>query len=100
MKPSKIIDTFEMYQVPIEWTSLSSIIRGKALIGYLPRVCYIPRVVDDMAVSQISWVHCTTYAQCKTIRIAVSTVKDSWVVLHRLRPYVSDKQHGLVNLLT
>ena len=37
--------------VPIEWTSLSSIVRGKALIGYLPRVCDIPRVVDDMEVS-------------------------------------------------
>ena len=61
--------------------SLSSVVRGKALIGYLPRVCYIPRVVDDKVVSRISWVQCTTSVECKTIRIAVSTIKDNWVIL-------------------
>ncbi|KAI4972880.1 hypothetical protein ZWY2020_003805, partial [Hordeum vulgare] len=57
---------------------------GKALIGYLPRVYYIPRVMDDTEVSRILWVQGTTSAECKTIRIAVSTVKYSWVVLLKL----------------
>ena len=69
--------------------SLSSVVRGKALIGYLPRVCYIPRVVDDTEVSRISWVQRTTSAEGKSIRIVVSMVKDSWVILLKLRPVVS-----------
>ena len=71
--------------------SLSSVVRGKALIRYLPRVCYIPRVVDDTEVSRISWVRRITSEKCRTIRIAVSTVKDSWVVLLKLRPTFSLK---------
>ena len=41
--------------------------------------------MDDKKVSQILWVQRTTCAECKTIRIAVSTVKDNWVVLLKLR---------------
>ena len=70
------------------------------MIGCLPRVIEVSRVVDDMEVPRILWVKGATSAECKTIPIAMSMVKDSWVVLLRLRPYVSDKQHGLVNLLT
>ena len=65
------------------------------MIGCLPRVLEVPRVVDDTEVPRILWVKCATSTECKTIQIAVSTVKDSWAVLPRLRPYVSDKQHGL-----
>ena len=49
------------------------------MIGCLPRVLEVPRVVDDTKVPRILWVKCATSAECKTIRIAVSTVKDSWV---------------------
>ena len=49
-------------------------------------ICDIPRVVYDTEVSRFSWVQRTTSAECQTIRIAVSTVKDSWVVLLKLRP--------------
>ena len=56
------------------------------MIGCLPRVLEVPRVVDDTEVPQILWVKCATSAECKTIRIAVSTVKDSWAVLLKLRP--------------
>ena len=68
------------------------------MIGCLPRVLEVPRVVDDTEVPRILWVKCATSVECQTILIAVSTVKDSWVVLLRLRPYVSGKQHGVVNL--
>ena len=57
---------------------LFSIVRGKALFGCLPRVCNIPRVVDDTEVPRVFYVKCATSAECKTIRIAVSTVMDSW----------------------
>ena len=70
------------------------------MTGCLPRALEVPRVVDDTEVPRILWVKCATSVECKTIRIVVSMVKDSWVVLLRLRPYASDKQHGLVILLT
>ena len=69
--------------------SLFSIARGKALFGCLPRVCNIQRVVDDTEVSRVLWVKCATSAECKTIRIAVSTVKDSWITALGLRPMFS-----------
>ena len=55
------------------------------MIGCLPRVLEVPRVVDDTEVPRILWVKCATSAECKTIRIAVSTVKDSWVTALGLR---------------
>lgn len=55
-------------------------------IGCLPRVLEVPRVVDDTKVPRILWVKCATSAECKTIRIVVSTVKDSWAVLLKPRP--------------
>ena len=58
------------------------------MTGCLPRVLEVPRVVDDKEVPRILWVKCTTSAECKTIRIAVSTVKDSWVTALGLRPLV------------
>ena len=54
------------------------------MIGRLPCVLEVPRVVDDMEVPRILWVMCATSTECKTIRIAVSTVKDSWAVLLKL----------------
>ena len=56
------------------------------MIGCLPRVLEVPRVVDDTEVPRILWVKCATSAECKTIRIAVSTVMDSWVTALGLRP--------------
>ena len=56
------------------------------MIGCLPRVLEVSRVVDDTEVPRILWVKCATSAECKTIRIAVSTVMDSWVVLLKLCP--------------
>ena len=58
------------------------------MIGCLPRVLEVQRVMDDTEVPRILWVKCATSAECKTIRIAVSTVKDSWAVLLKLRPHV------------
>ena len=58
------------------------------MIGCLPRVLEVSRVVDDTEVPQILWVQCATSVECKTNRIAVSTVKDSWAVLLKLRPHV------------
>ena len=54
----------------------------------LTRVLEVPRVVDDTEVPPILWVKCATSAECKTIRIVVSTVKDSWVTALGLRPLV------------
>ena len=34
--------------------------------------------MDDTEVPRVLWVKCATSAECKTIRIAVSTVMDSW----------------------
>ena len=51
------------------------------MIGCLPRVLEVSRVVDDTEVPRILLVKCVTSAECKTIRIDVSTVKDSWAVL-------------------
>ena len=56
------------------------------MIGCLPRVLEVSRVVDDTEVPRILWVKCATSAECKTIRIAVSTVMDSWVTALGLRP--------------
>ena len=56
------------------------------MIGCLPRVLEVSRVVDDTEVPRILWVKCATSAECKTIRITVSTVKDSWAVLLKLCP--------------
>ena len=39
------------------------------MIGCLPRVLEVPRVVDDTEVPRILWVKCATSAECKTIRI-------------------------------
>ena len=44
--------------------------------------------MDDTEVPRILWVKCATSAECKTIRIAVSTVKDGWVTALGLRPLV------------
>ena len=60
------------------------------MIGCLPRVLEVPRVVDDTEVPRILWVKCATSAECKTIRIAVSTVKDSWVTALGLRPHFTN----------
>ena len=65
-----------------------SVVLGKIVIGCLPRVLEVSRVVDDTEVPRILWVQCATSAECKTIRIAVSTVKDSWVTALGLRPLV------------
>jgi hypothetical protein len=56
-----------------------------------PRVLEVPRVVADMGVPQILWVKCATSAECKTICIAVSMIKDSWVVLLKLCPSFCEK---------
>ena len=58
------------------------------VIGSLPRVLEVSRVMDDTEVPRILWVKCATSAECKTIRIAVSTVKDSWVTALGLPPLV------------
>ena len=42
--------------------------------------------MDDTEVPRILWVKCATSAECKTIRIAVSAVKDGWAVLLKLCP--------------
>ena len=56
------------------------------MIGCLPRVLEVSRAVGDTEVPRILWVKCATSVECKTNRIAVSTVKDSWAVLLKLRP--------------
>ena len=58
------------------------------MIGCLPQVFEVPRVVDDTKVPRILWVKCATSVECKTIRIAVSMVNDSWVTALGLRPLV------------
>ena len=58
------------------------------MIGCLPRVLEVPRVVDDTEVPRILWVKCATSTERKTIRIVVSTVKDSWLTALGLRPLV------------
>jgi len=57
------------------------------VIGCLPQVLEVLQVVDDTEVPGILWVKCATSAECKTIRIAVSMVKDSWVTALGLRPH-------------
>ena len=57
-------------------------------MGCLARVREVPQVVDDTEVPRILWVKCATSTECKTIRIAVSTVKDSWVTALGLCPHV------------
>ena len=61
------------------------------MLGCLPRVLEVSRVVDDTEVPRILWVKCATSAECKTIRIAVSTDKDSWVTALGLRPHVTNQ---------
>ena len=65
--------------------SLFSIAMGKVLFGCLPRVWNIPRVVDDTEDPRVLWVKRATSVECKTIRIAVSAVNDSWVLLLKPR---------------
>ena len=61
--------------------------------------------MDDTKASRIFWVKCATSAECKTIRIAVSMVMDSWVTALGLRPMFAKpgvcvrKQHGSVILI-
>ena len=47
--------------------------------------------MDDTEVPRILWVQCATSAECKTIRIAVSTFKDGWAVLLKLCPEFINK---------
>ena len=69
------------------------------MIGCLPRVLEVLRVVDDTEVPRILWVQCATSAECKTIRIAVSTVKDGWAVLLKLCPEFTNRCVCLDNYL-
>ena len=69
------------------------------MIGCLPRVLEVSWVVDDTEVPQILWVKCATSAECKTIRIVVSTVKDSWAVLLKLYPEFTNQCVCLGNYL-
>ena len=69
------------------------------MIGCLPRVLEVPRVVDDTKVPRILWVKCATSAECKTIQIAVSTVKDGWAVLLKLCPEFTNQCVCLDNYL-
>ena len=69
------------------------------MIGCLPRVLEVSRVVDDTEVPRILWVKCATSSECKTIRIAVSTVKDSWAVLLKLCPEFTNQCVCLHNYL-
>ena len=58
------------------------------MIGCLPRVLKVPRVVDDTKASRILWVKCATSAECQTIQIVVYMVMDSWEVLLKLCPEI------------
>ena len=69
------------------------------MIGCLRRVIEVSRVVDDTEVPRILWVQCATSAECKTIRIVVSTVKDSWAVLLKLCPEFTNQCVCLDNYL-
>ena len=69
------------------------------MIGCLPRVLEVSRVMDDTKVPRILWVKCATSAECKPIRIAVSTVKDSWAVLLKLCPEFTNQCVCLDNYL-
>ena len=66
------------------------------VIGCLPRVLEVPRVTEDTKVPWILWVKCATSAECKTIQIVVSMVKDSWVVLLKLRPEFYQPRAGVL----
>ena len=69
------------------------------MIACLARVLEVPRVVVDTEVPRILWVKCATSVECKTIRIAVYTVKDSWAVLLKLRPEFSNRVCVLIKLI-
>ena len=69
------------------------------MIRCLPRILEVPRVVDDTEVPRILWVKCATSAECKTIRIAVSMINDSWVVLLKLCPEFANQCVCLDNYL-
>ena len=68
------------------------------MIGCLPRVLEVPRVVADTEVPRILWVQCATSAECKTIQIAMSTIKDSWAV--RCLNYVQSLQTSVCVRIT
>ena len=68
-------------------------------MGCLPRVLEVPRVVDDTEVPRILWVKCATSVECKTIRMAVSTVKDNWAMLLKLCPEFYNHVCELIKLL-
>ena len=69
------------------------------MIGCLPRVLEVSQFVDDTEVPRILWVKCATSAECKTIRIAVSMVKDSWAVLLKVCPEFYNRVCELIKLL-
>jgi hypothetical protein len=48
------------------------------MVGCLSWHISLCREVAHMMSSRMVWVKCTTSAECKTIRIAVSAVMDSW----------------------
>ena len=56
------------------------------MTGCFPEYLRYCGIVGDTKASRILWVKCATSAECKTIRIDVSTVMDSWVVLLKLCP--------------
>ena len=69
------------------------------MIGCLPLVLEVSRGVDDTKVPRILWVQCATSTECKTIRIAMSTVKDGWAVLFKLCPEFTNQCVCLDNYL-
>ena len=69
------------------------------MIGFLPRLHEVSRVVDDTEVPRILWVKCATSAECKTIRIAMSTVKDNWAMLLKLCPEFYNRVCELIKIL-
>ena len=52
--------------------------RRKAMTGCLPWRCWIRREDAHTISSRMVWGKCTTSAECKSIRIAVSAVMDGW----------------------
>ena len=74
----------------------SNVLTGLSLAIYLARLertgydeeYFGPPEWEYEARYSVVWVKCATPAECKTIRIAVSTVKDSWVTSLGLRPHV------------
>lgn len=52
--------------------------RRKAMTGCLSWRCWIRREDAHTISSRMVWGKCTTSAECKSIRIAVSAVMDGW----------------------